>query len=495
MPSFLFPLASAAAVFGLALPPSFISAAISPAASPVPFPRAITAAISTTEVAAIAEQVTVRIDGQSPGSGVLFAKQGQTYFVLTAAHVVATPDEYDVITPDGQKHRLNYAQVKRLAGADLAIVQFNSSRPYTVAKLGDSSQLRRGMTTYVAGWPATGSDLTRNNLQFQPGLISAISQTQQDNGYGLVYSNNTLPGMSGGAVLNDQGELIGIHGRGEAERLQQTDNTEVVVKLGFNQGVPINTFLALAPSSGLRLGLRTVQPLAPVVAAANRNVDDLYVQGINFTRVRNYREALKVFDEAIQLDGKDARLYVSRGNARANLRQIEPALADFNQALQLDPKDTHQAYLYRGNVYFALGRFSNALSDYNQGIQLRPSGALYLQRAKVFERLNNRLQAISDTNQAIRLQPLLADAYSRRGILLVSMGTPGERLRAMNDFNQAIRLDFRNADAYYGRAGLQAQQGNRPQALSDYQRASQFYMMQGDFEMHRKVMQQMQMLR
>jgi tetratricopeptide (TPR) repeat protein len=454
-------------------------------------PTRLAAAIGTPQIAAIAEKITVRIDGQAPGSGVLFARQGQTYYVLTAAHVVATADEYDIVTPDGQKYRLNYALVKTLAGVDLAIVQFNSSRTYDLAKLGDSSLMRRGMNTYVSGWPATGTELTRSNLQFQPGLISASSQARQDNGYGLVYSNNTLPGMSGGAVLNDQGEVIGIHGRGEAERLQQTDNSEVVVKLGFNQGVPINTFLALAPQTGLPLGLRNVQP---VVATASQNADDLFAKGLNLIRARNYREAVTVFDDAIQKDPKDARLYVNRGNARFNLRDSQGAITDYNQALQLDPQDTHKALLNRGKVYIALGRLSNALADYNQAIQIAPNrdAEVYLQRASVYERWNNRLQAISDLNQAIRLQPLSAEAYSRRGANFAAMGN---QLRAMSDFNQALRLDLRSASAYYGRAELHAQQGNRAQALADYQRAAQFYLGQGNFEMHRQVQQKLRMLR
>jgi tetratricopeptide (TPR) repeat protein len=457
----------------------------------------LAAALSTTQVAAIAEQIMVRIDGQNPGSGFLLARQGQTYYVLTAAHVVATPDEYDVVTPDGQKYKLDYAQVKKLPGADLAVVQFTSSKVYPVAKLGDSSQVRRGMPTFVAGWPAFGSNLTRSNLQFQPGLISAISQTQQNDGYGLVYSNNTLPGMSGGAVFNDQGEVIGIHGRGEAERLQPTENSQVVVKLGFNQGVPINTFLALLPKTGLQLGLRNVQPPQPPVATApSQTADDLLLQGLNFFRAKNYRQALQVFDQAIQLEPKDARLFTQRGRTKFNLRDPKGALTDLNQALQLDPKDSNFAYLHRGNIYAGLMQFPSALADYNQGIQLNPNAnaELYIQRSKIYERLNNRLQSIMDLNQALRLQPLSSEAYGRRGSNYAALPQPRGQL-AMNDLNMAIRLDFRNADAYYGRAGLHAQMGNRAQAISDYQRAAQFYLGQGNFEMHRKAQQQLLQLR
>jgi serine protease Do len=51
-----------------------------------------TFALSSAEVSNAAEQVTVLIDGQSPGSGVIIRREGNTYTVLTARHVVETKD-------------------------------------------------------------------------------------------------------------------------------------------------------------------------------------------------------------------------------------------------------------------------------------------------------------------------------------------------------------------------------------------------------------------
>jgi serine protease Do len=65
------------------------------------------------QVETLARQVTVQIQGQAPGSGVIVARQGQTYFVLTAAHVVPSPDEYEIVTPDGKKYPLDYKLVKK----------------------------------------------------------------------------------------------------------------------------------------------------------------------------------------------------------------------------------------------------------------------------------------------------------------------------------------------------------------------------------------------
>ncbi|WP_448562330.1 hypothetical protein [Trichothermofontia sp.] len=45
--------------------------------------------LSLAQIEALARQLTVRIWGPGdPGSGVIIAQQGTTYYVLTAAHVV-----------------------------------------------------------------------------------------------------------------------------------------------------------------------------------------------------------------------------------------------------------------------------------------------------------------------------------------------------------------------------------------------------------------------
>jgi S1-C subfamily serine protease len=211
---------------------------------------------SASEIAAYAEKITVRIDGQNPGSGVLFARKGQTYYVLTSAHVVATEDEYVVVTPDNQRQAVVYKRIKKLAGADLAIIQFDSPNSYQLAKLGDSNQSQRGTVTYVSGWPAGGTAITKPTLLFTQGLVSASPQVAQSDGYELIYTNNTLPGMSGGPVLNAYGHLIGIHGRAETARQEQTANPDIVLKVGLNLGIPINLIMTLVPKAGLNLALR-----------------------------------------------------------------------------------------------------------------------------------------------------------------------------------------------------------------------------------------------
>ncbi|MCL1472207.1 S1 family peptidase [Argonema antarcticum] len=174
----------------------------------------------------IAQEVTVRIIG-NPGvaSGVIVARQGQTYTVLTCDHVVARSENnrFTILTPDGLMHAASWRRFARFRDADLALVEFRSDRPYQLVEIGDSNALTVGASVYASGFP----NWYRNNRrQFQntrnwglrayrltTGRVGMMLERSLQRGYQLGYTNNIEMGMSGGPVLNRYGQLVGINGR------------------------------------------------------------------------------------------------------------------------------------------------------------------------------------------------------------------------------------------------------------------------------------------
>ena len=175
------------------------------------------AALPPPEINKIAEEITVIIDGQYPGSGVIIDRAGRTYTVLTAYHVVETEDEYTIVTGDGKEYPVNYDTVVPMPGVDLAVIQFLSSEDYRVAELGDSDQMKIASSVYIGGFPKPGREIPQGTYQFTIGAISSEEQTLRD-GYGLIYTNVTRAGMSGGPVLDENARLVGIHGRAESNQ-------------------------------------------------------------------------------------------------------------------------------------------------------------------------------------------------------------------------------------------------------------------------------------
>jgi Protein of unknown function (DUF2808)/Trypsin-like peptidase domain len=202
------------------------------------------AASQGVDVNQIAKPATVLIEGTGSGSGVIFRKQGNKYFVLTAKHVVQTPEAYRLSTSDGQHYSISSSEIQRFPDVDLAIIPFTSPQSYPTIKLGNSDRLSEGDSVYIAGWPAAGAAIP-HIYQLTSGAISGLSPRPLPGGYRLIYTNVTRAGMSGGPIFNDRAEVIGIHGQAEGREvfLPSRESPSEVIKAGFNLGIPINTFL------------------------------------------------------------------------------------------------------------------------------------------------------------------------------------------------------------------------------------------------------------
>ena len=180
-------------------------------------------------VARIAKAITVRIEGATQGSGVLVKKEGNQYTVLTAWHVVSghrPEEELAIYTPDGKEHQLEQGSIQRLGQVDMAVLTFSSSGAYEVASIGDVKSVSSGNPIFVTGFPLPTSAVPSRLWRFLDGKVVANASVAIPNGYQLLYSNPTLPGMSGGSVLNRQGQLVGIHGQGRASRPSQYENRQ-----------------------------------------------------------------------------------------------------------------------------------------------------------------------------------------------------------------------------------------------------------------------------
>ncbi len=177
-------------------------------------------------VTEIAKSITVRIlTTPGAGSGVIIARQGHTYTVLTCNHVVEE-QHYKVLTPDGKLHQASRKQTPSLNDIDLALVQFQSRIPYHVAVFSKVTSLKEiavEQPAYASGFPNyqdLGDNAIENTLdwglrayRFTTGKVSMLLLDDSlTGGYQLGYTNDVELGMSGGPVLDQRGQLIGING-------------------------------------------------------------------------------------------------------------------------------------------------------------------------------------------------------------------------------------------------------------------------------------------
>ena len=83
----------------------------------------------------------------------------------------------------------------------------------------------------------------------------------------------------------------------------------------------------------------------------------------------DYEDAIRHFDEAINLDPTEADVHYRRGEARYHLHQYTEAIPDFNTAIELKDDDPNY-YRLRGYTQFALSQFDEAKKDLEKALEL-----------------------------------------------------------------------------------------------------------------------------
>lgn len=149
---------------------------------------------------------------QSYGSGVIVGRDG---YVVTNAHVVGTNPARVVVTlSDGVDFAAEVVEV--VDRFDLALLRV-AGRDLPVAELADSDEVTIGEWAIAIGSPF-GQLLADTQPTVTIGVISALNrdivrQRQNDRYYlGMIQTDAAInPGNSGGALVNVDGQVVGIN--------------------------------------------------------------------------------------------------------------------------------------------------------------------------------------------------------------------------------------------------------------------------------------------
>ena len=180
--------------------------------------------VDSTEVVSIAELATKTIvqvqvgtlsdDGEflsaGGGSGVVITDDG---LIMTNHHVIDNSTEVRVIFEDGRMYEANIIGSDRLT--DIGLVKITASNLIPIA-IGDSDKMLVGDLAVAIGHPLTlGAAPTVTT-----GVVSALERRLDVGGdvmgtsvtlFGLIQTDAPITrGSSGGALINKNGELIGI---------------------------------------------------------------------------------------------------------------------------------------------------------------------------------------------------------------------------------------------------------------------------------------------
>ncbi|MGB6297665.1 MAG: serine protease [Rivularia sp. (in: cyanobacteria)] len=161
---------------------------------------------STKELQTLANKITVKIIGdRNGGSGTLIGKQGNNYLVLTNSHVIQGVNSIKLQTADGKTYSAEIVPQNKFKKSDITLLKFQSSQSYCLSEIAKTTP---NIDTPVL---AAGFSGSTGKIAFSEGEVKKTSNLKE--GYEIGYSSNIEQGMSGGAILNSMGELVGINGK------------------------------------------------------------------------------------------------------------------------------------------------------------------------------------------------------------------------------------------------------------------------------------------
>lgn len=192
-----------------------------------------------------------------------------------------------------------------------------------------------------------------------------------------------------------------------------------------------------------------IKDFQKVISFPNPN-DPTQLQGRHnlayaYNKKGQYAEAVKVLNQAIQMNPQHPQGYLLMGKALTGLKDYKQAIKVYSDFLNFNPNNT-TALLYRGIVYN--------------------------------DNLNQPDQAIADFQKIVQLKGNRADSeYTNAFINIgVCLYKKGQSQAAIEQYNKCLQIMPNNGRVYYLRALAFAQGNNFAQAYQDAQQAAQLGM-------------------
>jgi serine protease Do len=242
------------------------------------------------------------------GSGVIFKKDGNSAYIVTNNHVIEGAKEIEVSFESGEKTTAELIGADALT--DLAVLKIDAKYANAYLEFGDSSTLRSGDQVLAIGNPL-GLDLSRTVTQ---GIVSAVdreiavSTSAGDWDLNVIQTDAAInPGNSGGALINTQGQVIGINS------LKISDSG--VEGLGF--AIPSNDLVPIIneiidngkverPYMGISLASLAEIPQQYLQGIPNTVTSGVMVTNIDQTSVAA-KAGLQVQDLIVSINGSEVK--------------------------------------------------------------------------------------------------------------------------------------------------------------------------------------------
>ena len=300
-------------------------------------------------------------------------------------------------------------------------------------------------------------------------------------------ANISYGGMSGGAILNSRGTLIGINTGAENELYFDEAGNYEEYSLGFSIGESITNvlgylqvnesnlkedWLSVSQNTTPELSREEVVTIITQLLTTEKPTDETDLVGwMNYGnqqwRYRSYDEAVNAFNKAIAIAPDFDKAYYAIGLVNYRQGDYGKAATALLKATEIDP-NPYFYWRWLGSAYGKLQQYDEAIAAYDRALENNQNETtkdfvLYLERGNILREKQSTLSGIVQSkgdlyqkaeasyNEAVKINPLHPGVYNNRGLLYKEAK---EYDLAIADFSKAIEINPNYGDAYYNRSEI-----------------------------------------
>lgn len=151
----------------------------------------------------------------STGTGFVYKKSGNRYYLLTNYHVIENSDKVNVVFTDGTEATVSVEGGDKYS--DIAVLSYETTKIIQVSEIGSSVDMRVGDTVFAIGapldstiysWSVTRGVLSGKDREVE---VSVTNSNTTDWIMQVLQTDAAInSGNSGGPLCNSNGEVIGI---------------------------------------------------------------------------------------------------------------------------------------------------------------------------------------------------------------------------------------------------------------------------------------------
>ncbi|CAG8559440.1 10982_t:CDS:10 [Diversispora eburnea] len=188
--------------------------------------------------------------------------------------------------------------------------------------------------------------------------------------------------------------------------------------------------------------------------------DDFFKLAEKLMKQQRYQEAMKAYEDAINLDCKNlAKALNMRGTFTYLMGDSQNALVDFQKALELKP-DYVQIYVKRATIYMEQGNKDGAWEEFEEAIKIDPTDPdIYYHRG----------QAVKEYQRRIELDSDFVFAYIQLSIAQYKNGSIPE---GMKTFQKGLQKFPKSAEMYNYYGEMLADQRRLDEAMEQFDKAA-----------------------